>query len=348
MRLYGETAKYSLGSESLLRQVVLLRRCIAVVYPLSFCFIFLYLENYAASAVTLFMGLLAPILYGYAHLAGKSTDESSAKIANALAFAFSACTVAVVYLAKDMEFIYIIAYIITIAVYSASTYRYKWLILLSCTAVITSILQPVLSTYSLLVFLTTYFLVLAFAHFFSIRLSVDNQTLATLALQDTLTGLKNRRALELDMNKLKVKQNVKSIVFLDIDLFKSINDKHGHVFGDEVLKAVSGVIQGVIDEKDRAYRYGGEEFVIITQGALNCQETCLKIKSEVEKLELKGVSFTVSIGLKTIEKESLAPLLQSLKDADNAMYEAKEQGRNRVFLFATPMIEITSKKEPTQ
>lgn len=347
MHLYGESTKYSLGSASLLRQVIILRRTLGSVFPLGFCFVFLYLENYAASAVALFMGLLPPILYGYASLAGKS-DDVLAKISNTLAFVFSSSTVAIIYFAQDVEFIYLIAYPITIAVYSASNYHYKWLALLLCMTAITAILKSVLSLYTLMVFLTTYFLVLTFAHFFSIRLNIDNQTLATLALQDTLTGLKNRRSLELDMNKSKIKYSIKSMIFLDIDLFKSINDEHGHVFGDEVLKAVASVIKNSIDKKDRAYRYGGEEFVIVTQGKLNCQDTCLKIKAEVEKLKLKGVSFTVSIGLKTIEKQNREPLLQSLKDADNAMYHAKNQGRNRAFLFGQPMVEIKAKQGSSQ
>lgn len=344
MHLYGEAAKYSLGSESLLRQVIVLRRLISSIYSLSFSFLFFYIENYAAASIALFMSALIPIFYGYAHLAGKY-EEASPKIANALTLIFSICTILIIYLAKEVEFIYLVAYPITIAVYSASTYRYKWLILLFCVTGIAAILQSVLSLYTLIVFLTTYFLVLAFAHFFSIRLSVDNQTLATLALQDTLTGLKNRRALELDMDKLRAKKSAKSMVFLDIDHFKSINDKYGHVFGDEVLKAVALVIKNSIDEQDTAYRYGGEEFVVVTQGKIDCQDTCLKIKKEVEKIKLKGVSFTVSIGLKTREEQTNEPLLQSLKDADNAMYHAKEQGRNKAFLFAKPMIEITDKQE---
>lgn len=344
MHLYGESNKYALGSKSLLRQVVFLRRAIGSIFPLGFFLVFMYLENYAASAVALFMGLLPPILHGYARLADKP-DEYTAKIANFLSFVFSASTVAIIYLAQDVEFIYLIAYPITIAVYSASSYHYKWLALLLCITAITAILKSVLSLYTLMVFLTTYFLVLTFAHFFSIRLSIDNQTLSTLALKDTLTGLKNRRALEVDMSNPKVMQNIKSMVFLDIDLFKSINDKYGHVFGDEVLKAVALVIKNSIDKQDSAYRYGGEEFVVVTQGELNCQDICLNIKTEVEKLNLEGVSFTVSIGLKTVEEQDRVPLLQSLKDADNAMYHAKEQGRNRVFLFAQPMIEVTTKQE---
>lgn len=349
MQLHGANAEYSLGSTKLLHKMLLLRRVIGSVYSSFFFILFWYLGNYWAMAIVFVLALLAPLLYGYAYLAGKS-QKAKTKISNFIALAFSLSIVATIYFAREVDFVYLITYPTTIAVYSASNYRYRLLILILSVAAIGIILSTVLSTYSLVVFLAIYVLVLSFTHLFSMRIKVDNSTLAKLALKDALTGLQNRRSLELDMGETEIIEKIQSVIFLDIDHFKNINDRYGHVFGDEVLKAIASAIKSSINKNDKAYRYGGEEFIIVTQGKESSEATCLKIKSAIEKIHLmtetygekNTVTFTASIGLAS--KEEGKTLHQLVKDADNAMYHAKEIGRNRIVLFGEPMNPVIETK----
>lgn len=347
MQLHGASTEHSLDSSTFLRQMVFLRRFIGSVYSLGFFIIFLSLENYLAAFVVFLMAISAPVSYGYAKLFNKPPSFSE-KIPTLLAFFFTLSIVATIYLAQEQSFIYIITYPTILAVYSSSNHKYRWLVLAIGILAIASIIQAVIGTYVLIIFLTTCVLVFSFAHLFSMRIKTDHKTLARLALQDSLTGLQNRRALELLTENPEELENTKSLIFLDIDQFKEINDKHGHIFGDEVIKAIANVISNTIDSEDKAYRYGGEEFVIVSQGATDCQNKCLQIKANIEKIRMlkdihsgnEAITFTASIGV--APKEESKRVSQLIKDADSAMYHAKETGRNKVVLFGEPMITISA------
>jgi diguanylate cyclase (GGDEF)-like protein len=124
---------------------------------------------------------------------------------------------------------------------------------------------------------------------------------------------------------------------LDVDNFKSYNDRFGHVAGDEALQAVVGAIAGAIRGADKAYRYGGEEFCILLpdagyDGALSVAE---RVREAVEAVELRpepqseSVKLTVSIGVAVYPDD--APDIDGLIScADVALYRAKHGGRNRV------------------
>lgn len=346
MQLHGASTEHSLESPAFLRQMILLRRFIGSFYSLGFFIIFLSLGNYLAAFVVFLMAVSAPLSYGYAKLFNKPPSFVE-KIPSILAFFFTFCVVATIYFAKEQSFIYIIAYPTTLAMYSSSNHKYKWVALLMGILVISLIIQTMMSTYVFIIFLTTCILVFSFAHLFSMRIKADHKTLAKLALQDSLTGLQNRRALELLIEKPEELESIKSLIFLDIDQFKEINDKHGHIFGDEVIKAIANVISNTVDSTDKAYRYGGEEFVIISQGTTDCQNKSLKIKSNIEKIRMlkdihsgnEAITFTASIGV--APKEKSKHITQLIRDADSAMYHAKETGRNRVVLFGEPMINIS-------
>lgn len=335
MQLHGASDKYSLNSSSLLKQLVFLRRFIGSFYSFGFLIIFLYLGNYPAAFVVLLMAIAAPVLYGYASL--MKNRALIKKIPDILSAFFALSIIFIIYFARELSFIYIIAYPTTLAVYSSSKSKYKWAVLTLGIVIIAFILQGVLETYPLILFITTYVLVFSFSHLFSMRIKADHKTLSALALTDSLTGLQNRRALELDMGEPEEFKKVKSIIFLDIDHFKDINDKYGHVFGDEVIKAAANVITHSIDQTDKAYRYGGEEFIITSQGETECQDKALKIKSAIEKIRIikdtythDAVTFTASVGVapNTGQKNPS----QLIRCADDAMYHAKETGRNRVVL----------------
>ena len=158
------------------------------------------------------------------------------------------------------------------------------------------------------------------------------------ALTDVLTGLPNRESLDerLKMEWERFQRYKKPVVLavIDIDHFKQVNDKYGHLVGDKVLQAISKATQKLVRKTDFFARFGGEEFVIIMpetklDGALLAAN---KILEEVEKLPLNSMSVkepvTASCGLVNFRK---CVSIESLFDlADKALYQAKDNGRNRV------------------
>lgn len=177
-----------------------------------------------------------------------------------------------------------------------------------------------------------------------VELREANHKLDNLARLDGLTGLSNRRHFDESFENtwqlgLKQQQPI-SILMCDIDYFKSINDTYGHSFGDQCLIKVAGILKACVSEPEYlAARFGGEEFIIMlphtkTSVAINVAE---KIRQEIEKLRLKyegkQVKFTISVGIATATPEQSLQE-NTLKDnADQALYRAKETGRNRVIAF---------------
>ncbi|MGB0337700.1 diguanylate cyclase, partial [Pseudomonas sp.] len=166
------------------------------------------------------------------------------------------------------------------------------------------------------------------------------QVLSELAATDALTGLANRRTLDqrlrLEWDRAQRSAEPLTVLMIDVDHFKAFNDRHGHQGGDEALRTVAQVIEGNIRRPaDLAARYGGEEFAVVlphtdSQGARVIAE---HIRSSVEHLpRVSGdtVPITVSIGLSTWTKNSRTTLEELLLNADQALYEAKHTGRNRV------------------
>ena len=130
-----------------------------------------------------------------------------------------------------------------------------------------------------------------------------------------------------------------SLLSLDIDWFKDVNDTYGHDVGDEVLKLFTRTIETTLRESDVFGRLGGEEFSILLQNTNSQHALYLaeKIRMTIEKtpyVDKNGtlIKFTVSIGVTTMNEESNT-LVGLLKNADKALYMAKEKGRNRVELI---------------
>ncbi|BBN80518.1 hypothetical protein PA25_05030 [Pseudoalteromonas sp. A25] len=167
------------------------------------------------------------------------------------------------------------------------------------------------------------------------------QQLTELAFQDALTGLKNRRYL-MDYAHREISRHIRSgqqlsVVMLDIDHFKLINDSYGHEVGDVVLKAFAQRCQQALRTEDCLCRLGGEEFIALlpntpTEGAMEVAE---RLRRDVEMHIIESgthyIQVTVSCGVGEV---SLAkPFSQSLKEADRAVYSAKAKGRNCVVMY---------------
>ncbi len=159
---------------------------------------------------------------------------------------------------------------------------------------------------------------------------------------DALTGLWDRghldEMLSSEVSLLQRNGRPVSLLMLDIDRFKTVNDTHGHLFGDQVLQHVARVINRLSRDSDIACRYGGEEFCLILRDTTTDGATVLanRIRREVAALRFKAgaepVSITVSIGVSGSDTFSGSNLsgLELLKASDRALYAAKSNGRNRV------------------
>jgi len=167
-----------------------------------------------------------------------------------------------------------------------------------------------------------------------ILLKTRLEELLHIALHDKLTGLYNRHYLEEigDMKFSAAKRHGEnlSVIMCDIDHFKAVNDTYGHLCGDKVIQAM-GVLLKDHRNEDFAARYGGEEFVVVLW---KCSADAARIKAEefrksVASLEIEGIRISASFGVTQINTKH-KNFEAILKDADDALYRAKENGRNRV------------------
>ncbi|WP_274649774.1 sensor domain-containing diguanylate cyclase [Paenibacillus humicola] len=162
----------------------------------------------------------------------------------------------------------------------------------------------------------------------------NNTELIRAAATDTLTGLMNRRTLDDILAKWTENGQLFSLIILDIDRFKAVNDTYGHQVGDEVLKFLSRMITEAAGLEGICCRFGGEEFVILLPGA-----TAAEAHATAEKIRLAmqqtgsptGSPVTVSLGIAEFPAHADTP--EALfRLADEALYEAKQRGRNRTVL----------------
>ncbi|HEX7964470.1 MAG TPA: diguanylate cyclase [Gammaproteobacteria bacterium] len=168
------------------------------------------------------------------------------------------------------------------------------------------------------------------------RVQAQSRQLYQLAMQDLLTGLYNRTGLDEFGSKCFSEANEYdtplSMLIIDLDHFKNINDTHGHTAGDKVLAKVGTMLTKACRETDIAARVGGEEFVLILNqcGVEEATRQAEKLRKDIEKLRPDGVAVTASIGVTSRPLGKGVSFDDLFKVADRAVYEAKNQGRNRV------------------
>jgi diguanylate cyclase (GGDEF)-like protein len=166
------------------------------------------------------------------------------------------------------------------------------------------------------------------------RANAISRSQAEQANTDSLTGIRNRRSILSDADRLERSQahaGSLSLLMIDIDHFKRINDRFGHQMGDQVLRQISDVLRKEIRARDIVGRYGGEEFLVLmpdtgSEGALLVAE---KLRQAVAERIVQPDRITISIGAATTSEKD-ASLDRTLSRADAALYEAKAAGRNRV------------------
>jgi len=173
------------------------------------------------------------------------------------------------------------------------------------------------------------------------KLNTTLQELTKLASHDALTGLLNRRAimeaLPKEFKRIERQEQVLCIGMCDIDHFKQVNDSYGHLVGDEVLKEVTQRIKDALRDHDLLGRYGGEEFLVITSvdntksAIIAYQRICQAVSTLPIEIDKLSISITVSCGVTSYspgnDKQDIAKLIAR---ADEALYQAKDAGRNQV------------------
>lgn len=175
------------------------------------------------------------------------------------------------------------------------------------------------------------------------KLNDLNHELQELSHRDYLTGLYNRRFFAEESARailLSLRNNSQfSIISMDIDKFKKINDKYGHVAGDDVIIAVADKLQELIRKSDIAARFGGEEFILLlneisSENAVKVAENMRQIIEDLEVIYKEHkIKFTLSFGVAQFDTfKDNNEIQNTIARADKALYEAKNSGRNKVIL----------------
>jgi len=176
------------------------------------------------------------------------------------------------------------------------------------------------------------------------QVKIQQEQLFQLAMTDQLTGLYNRHSLTQLLPKYfshSIRHsNPLSVIVMDIDHFKHINDTYGHSKGDDVLRKFAELIKFNFREEDLVARYGGEEFVIIMahsakEYAVNKAE---KLRKYMESNKVEGLTITISIGVTSADSNSSFDYM--FNQADSALYHAKEHGRNQTITYPVDTVAV--------
>ncbi len=180
---------------------------------------------------------------------------------------------------------------------------------------------------------------------YAIKMAETMQQLRWLATRDELTGLLNRREFQRIIKEEveRALQNGRplSLVLLDIDHFKQVNDTHGHPVGDAVLKHVASLLTAQVRDVDRVARYGGEEFAVFMADTPreHAAEAAERLRAMLNSMDFeidgKVISPTFSAGVACLPDNARNPI-ELLQAADGALYTSKRLGRNRVTMAGLP------------
>ena len=180
----------------------------------------------------------------------------------------------------------------------------------------------------------------------SLTLGRFQSRLEQMATTDHVTGLLNRQAFDIllqqSVNENRRNWQPMAVIMLDIDHFKAVNDKYGHPAGDRIIREVAGTLRAGLRESDIAGRWGGEEFLLLLKGCDGSAAAAIaeKLRLSVAKniradVNAPQIRITVSVGVAPFVADDTAENI--IARADQALYRAKREGRDRVALAAAPV-----------
>ena len=193
-------------------------------------------------------------------------------------------------------------------------------------------LTRVQSATYLLSFAVSFFWSMGFILMVSQRLRNDLMEMATI---DVLTRISNRRAteafLEKELSRAQRHAGEFTVLLIDIDKFKQVNDRWGHATGDDVLVKTASIFQSMIRKQDLVGRWGGEEFLIVVPGPCDAKALAERVRCEIAKATFQrgAVSFGITVSIGAVCAQGSDPIDQVLKSADQALYQSKRT-RNKV------------------
>ena len=178
-----------------------------------------------------------------------------------------------------------------------------------------------------------------------LAITMENDELYKNAITDNLTGLYHQKyfksRLEEETGRARKHKHALNVVLIDIDFFKNVNDRHGHLAGDRVLEGVAEILKNNTSSSDISARYGGEEFALILPhiSHKNAIDVCERLRKAVETTNFNGVEITVSIGLGHFDRKcSGSNPAELIEITDRALYRAKDRGRNRIETVAPNVV----------
>ncbi len=163
--------------------------------------------------------------------------------------------------------------------------------------------------------------------------------LEQLGLTDSLSGVSNRRALHIDIQRFAAEDDEVALALLDLDGFKAVNDHYGHFVGDKLIREMATLLTELCGREARFYRLGGDEFAIVVIGSLAAnilESTCRRLLERLARpiaIDDRKLSIGASIGLARSDAETVANSSELLRQADVAMYVSKTGGKMRCTWF---------------
>ncbi|GAA4808607.1 hypothetical protein GCM10011365_16620 [Marinicella pacifica] len=170
-----------------------------------------------------------------------------------------------------------------------------------------------------------------FCVLFAYKMKQQNDNLRKISRQDVMTKVHNRRAFYEDLKRLKATGDSITAIFIDVDNFKNVNDRLGHVEGDLVLQLATDIIKQSLEPKDRLYRMGGDEFVAMSRH-LSWQKVCELAHKVHRKFANSALAkkHNLTLSMAVGNRQDDESLSQWLNRLDAALYDAKKKGRNQV------------------
>lgn len=318
------------NSRNLQEQLVLFGALLPCFFLIPFTFYRLAMGDYAIAAVDFMIsvGLITIFL--------QTLYGNKSKLLNAVAVTFFMSGVTWVMHMKGLSMVF----------WAFPTLGFTYFVMKSSEAltmniifitVITVLFSNELTTQQTLSIYPSLILVCLFGFGFSLCSESQNEKLMQRVSVDTLTGIKNRRSF--DEKVYEILESYKrypkpvSMLLIDLDHFKKVNDSYGHKKGDQILIDFAKTVESVVRTTDYVYRFGGEEFVVIAKNSTveNSAVLAESIREFVTKTPcLSDFNVTVSIGVAEIKENDDAD--SWFRRADRALYESKESGRNKVTL----------------